>query len=49
MFLQEHACQDAQGLLLSKALSAEEAGDLLRRANECSDRSRTQKLKAMMK
>lgn len=48
MFLQENACQDAQGFLLSKALPAEEAGDLLRRAHEFKDGSRTQKLKAII-
>ncbi len=49
MFLQEHACHDAQGLLLSKALPADEAGDLLRRLHEHRDSSRTQKLKAIIK
>ena len=48
VFLQEHACQDAQGFLLSKALPAEAARDLLRRARENSDGSRTQRLKAIM-
>jgi diguanylate cyclase (GGDEF)-like protein len=48
MFLQEHACQDAQGFLLSKALPANEAGELLRRAHESRDGSRTQRLKAIM-
>lgn len=49
MFLQEHACHDAQGLLLSKALPADEAGDLLRRLHEHRDSSRSQKLKAIIK
>jgi len=48
LFLQEHACQDAQGFLLSKPLPAEEAGALLRRVSEFTDSSRTQKLKAIM-
>lgn len=49
MFLQEHACHDAQGLLLSKALPADEAGDLLRRLHEHRDSSRSQRLKAIIK
>ncbi len=47
-FLQEHACQDAQGFLLSKPLPVEEAGALLRRVCEFTDGSRTEKLKAIM-
>ena len=48
MFLQEHACQDAQGFLLSKPLPAEEARELLRRVGESADGTRTQRLKAIM-
>ena len=45
MFLQEHDCHDAQGFLLSKALTAQEAHDLLRQAGEIGEGSRSQKLR----
>ena len=48
-FLQEHDCDDAQGFLLSKAIPAKEAGELLRKVGEVRDASRTQKLKALMR
>jgi diguanylate cyclase len=48
MFLQEHDCQDAQGFLLSKALPVQEAHALLRRVAEFTDKSRTQRLKAII-
>jgi diguanylate cyclase (GGDEF)-like protein len=48
MFLQEHACQDAQGFLLSKALPADQARELLCRVRENAQGSRTQRLKALM-
>ena len=48
MFLQEHDCHDAQGYLLSKALPVNEAHALLRRVAEITDKSRTQRLKAIM-
>ncbi|HET9390989.1 MAG TPA: EAL domain-containing protein [Steroidobacteraceae bacterium] len=48
MFLQEHECQDAQGHLLSKALTADDAHKLLRRACEISEGSRSQRLKALI-
>jgi predicted signal transduction protein with EAL and GGDEF domain len=48
MFLQEHDCHDAQGYLLSKALPVGEAHALLRRVAEITDKSRTQRLKAIM-
>jgi diguanylate cyclase (GGDEF)-like protein len=48
MFLQEHDCHDAQGYLLSKALPVSEAHALLRRVADISDKSRTQRLKAII-
>jgi diguanylate cyclase (GGDEF)-like protein len=48
MFLQEHDCHDAQGFLLSKALSVHDAHALLRRVAEITDKSRTQRLKAII-
>ena len=48
LFLQQHACQDAQGFLLSKPLPADQAGALLRRLSEFKDSSRTQKLQAII-
>jgi EAL domain-containing protein (putative c-di-GMP-specific phosphodiesterase class I) len=48
MFLQEHDCHDAQGYLLSKALPVAEAHALLRRVAEITDKSRTQRLKAII-
>jgi diguanylate cyclase len=46
-FLQEQECQDAQGFLLSRPLQADAARELLRRVNEASDASRTQRLKVI--
>jgi diguanylate cyclase len=46
-FLQEQNCQDAQGFLLSRPLAADAARELLRRVNEVSDASRTQRLKVI--
>jgi EAL domain-containing protein (putative c-di-GMP-specific phosphodiesterase class I) len=48
MFLQEHDCHDAQGFLLSKALPAKDAHALLQRVAEITDKSRTQRLKAII-
>jgi diguanylate cyclase (GGDEF)-like protein len=48
LFLQEHECDDAQGFLLSKAVSAEEASTLLRRLRDLRDSSRTTKLKTII-
>jgi diguanylate cyclase (GGDEF)-like protein len=48
LFLQEHDCHDAQGFLLSKALAAPDAQDLLRRVAELSDGSRSQRLKVVL-
>jgi diguanylate cyclase (GGDEF)-like protein len=48
MFLQEHDCHDAQGFLLSKALPVEDAHALLRRVAAITDKSRTQRLKAII-
>jgi len=48
MFLQEHDCHDAQGFLLSKALPVKDAQALLQRVAEITDKSRTQRLKAIM-
>ena len=47
-FLQEQDCQDAQGFLLSRPLLAEAASELLRRVDDASDESRTQRLKVIM-
>jgi diguanylate cyclase (GGDEF)-like protein len=44
-FLQEQDCQDAQGFLLSRPLQADATRELLRRASEVGDASRTQRLK----
>ena len=48
LFLQEHDCQDAQGFLLSKALPAQGARELLQRVAEVADGTRTQRLKAII-
>jgi EAL domain-containing protein (putative c-di-GMP-specific phosphodiesterase class I) len=48
LFLQENECHDAQGFLLSKALAASEAQDLLRRVAELGDGSRSQRLKVIL-
>src|SRR5205807_5462202 len=47
-FLQEQDCQDAQGFLLSRPLAADAASELLRRVNDVSDESRTQRLKVII-
>ncbi|HEY2809692.1 MAG TPA: EAL domain-containing protein [Steroidobacteraceae bacterium] len=47
-FLQEQDCQDAQGFLLSRPLPADAASELLRRVNDVSDESRTQRLKVII-
>jgi EAL domain-containing protein (putative c-di-GMP-specific phosphodiesterase class I) len=47
-FLQEQECQDAQGFLLSRPLVPEAASELLRRVNDASDESRTQRLKVII-
>jgi diguanylate cyclase len=48
MFLQEHDCHDAQGFLLSKALPVPEAYALLRRVAETANKSRTERMKAII-
>lgn len=51
MFLQEHECQEAQGFLFSRALAAEDASRLLRRAAEAAeagDGSRTTRLRSLI-
>jgi EAL domain-containing protein (putative c-di-GMP-specific phosphodiesterase class I) len=47
-FLQEQDCQDAQGFLLSRPLAPQAARELLRRVNDASDESRTQRLKVII-
>ncbi len=47
-FLQEQDCQDAQGYLLSRPLPPDAASELLRRVNDVSDESRTQRLKVII-
>ena len=47
-FLQEQECQDAQGFLLSRPLAAEAARELLRRVDDASDESRTQRLRVII-
>ncbi len=48
MFLQEQLCHDAQGFLLSKALSASDAEKLLQRVAEVGAGSRSQRLRAIV-
>jgi len=48
LFLQEHACQEAQGFLFSRALPAADAHNLLRRAAETNAGTRTQRLRALI-
>ena len=48
MFLQENACQEAQGFLFSRALPASDADALLRRAAENADGSRTMRLRKLI-
>jgi diguanylate cyclase (GGDEF)-like protein len=47
-FLQEHHCAQAQGFLLSRPLPANEARQLLQRANEPTDASRTQRIRRLV-
>ena len=48
MFLQEHDCNEAQGYLFSRALPADDAQALLRRALESVDGTRTQRLRSLI-
>jgi len=48
LFLQEHACHEAQGFLFSRALPAAEARKLLKRAAETADGTRTQRLRSLI-
>jgi diguanylate cyclase (GGDEF)-like protein len=48
MFLQEHDCQEAQGFLLSKPISSQDAGTLLRRLADAHAGSRSQRLKVIL-
>jgi diguanylate cyclase (GGDEF)-like protein len=48
MFLQENQCQEAQGFLFSRALTPDDAHQLLRRAAELASSSRTQRLKSLI-
>jgi EAL domain-containing protein (putative c-di-GMP-specific phosphodiesterase class I) len=48
LFLQEHACHEAQGFLFSCALPAAEARKLLHRAAETTDGTRTQRLRSLI-
>ncbi len=47
LFLQEHACHEAQGYLFSRALPATDAHNLLRRAAEATG-TRTQRLRSLI-
>ena len=48
LFLQEHECHEAQGFLFSRALSAADAHDLLRRTAEVTASTRTQRLRSLI-
>ena len=47
LFLQEHACQEAQGFLFSRALPPADARQLLQRAADASGGSRSQRLRSL--
>jgi diguanylate cyclase (GGDEF)-like protein len=48
LFLQEHDCHEAQGFLFSRALPAEDAHKLLKRAAESTAGTRTQRLRSLI-
>jgi diguanylate cyclase (GGDEF)-like protein len=48
LFLQEHDCHEAQGFLFSRALPAEDAHKLLKRAAETTAGTRTQRLRSLI-
>jgi EAL domain-containing protein (putative c-di-GMP-specific phosphodiesterase class I) len=48
LFLQEHDCHEAQGFLFSRALPADDAHKLLRRAAEVTTGTRTQRLRSLI-